>query len=92
MLDVLDTVKFYSLLAKYNKVSANIGVIGNHNHFIDYINKLQKECKRENLKFKINEDKTKFSIFYEDDIVNYIQIESLEKLNSLHGIYFRRYV
>lgn len=92
MLDVLDTVKFYSFLARYNVVSPNIGVVGNHKHFIDYTHKLIKQCKKENLKFKMNENKTKFSIFYEEDIVNYIQIESLEKLNTLHGIYFRRYV
>lgn len=89
MLDELDAVKFYELYRRYTKLSPNIAVLGSHKRFINYIKILMKQCKKNKLPFKMNDSKTKFTVIYNEQIINYIYIR---EMSNLTGYYFRKYM
>lgn len=89
MLTERDAKVFYQLLYRYNKVSPNIAILGDSRRFREKISNLTKYCKKNNIPIKLNINKTKLTVMYEDQIVNYIHIE---KIDDLTGYYFRKFI
>lgn len=90
MLNENDAKSFYTLLARYNKLSPNIAILGDTKRFKEYSQKLIKYCKKNNLRLKINNTRDKITIIFNDEqILNYIQIDTIDKMI---GYYFRKYI
>lgn len=90
MLNEEDAKNFYTLLARYNKLSSNVAILGDSKRFKEYTQKVIKYCKKNNSKIIINQTRDKVTIIFNDEqIINYIHIQTIDKMT---GYYFRKYI
>lgn len=89
MLTEEDAIKFYEMLNRYNKLSPNIAVLGSYKRFKSVITKLKLKCKLNRVPVKLNQDKTKLSIMYNDEVINYIHVELFQDMT---GLCFRKFI
>ena len=90
MLTKSDIINFYKLHLRYDPSSPNIGVVGSHKRFIELVKEIQKIYKNKpNAFIKLNSNRTKLTVLYNDIETSYIYIENDD---SLSGNRFRKYM
>ena len=87
----IDIIKFYTLYQHYNKLSNNIGVIGDSNRFRTYIKTIIKSFGKDKNKITIisNINKTKYTIIQNNIEYTYILIRNTD---DLEGLYFKKFI